>query len=183
MLRLWTAWIFLLAVQSCPEAIGQFDWPSPYGPDVPFYGERVVFVLVCFAFVAYIRRSGLTEGRVAMSALIAALLASPEPARYAYPAVMGWAQFTMALMLGLWAMKHPAGQRRLAAGVVAFNQLLAWMLFVYAQTGIGLVPVPTAALYWLHGWDAELAYALTGTLLMIWATRERKPPYRRSVHV
>jgi hypothetical protein len=169
--------------------IKQFDLPSPYGADVAFYGERVpnTATLGAFAVFIFFRFQSLPLREIgfalALSAIVATLLATPEPSRFAFPSVMAWAHFAVFLQLVCWRDGFVVPRHRLMAGVVALNQLLAFAIFVYAQTGIGLVPVPTAAFYWLHGWEGELAYALLGTLLMIWASWARPPASRGSSHV
>jgi hypothetical protein len=177
MTRIWAAWVLLVAAQITPGLVGQWDAPNPYGHGAPFFAERIPAVAVFGVLILYtlygFRRAWAPSitAAAAGSALVAALLATPEPSRFAYPAVMAWAQVTVFLHLVAWAASFDVRRYQTMAATVAGMQLLGVGLYVYAQTAIGVVPVPNAALYHLHGpWVASFPTFL-GTALLVWASR------------
>jgi hypothetical protein len=144
------------------------------------YGERVFYALACLALVFYIwgafhKTMGRLIGAAAAgSAVIAALLATPEVGRTSYPAVMAWAQAMMTFqLLPWWGGFLYAHQRRMAA-VIVLMQALALVAFICAQLGIGLTPAPDgepgSALFFLGmGW-LHMAWVSVGTALLAAAT-------------
>lgn len=176
---IWIAWALLVAAQTSTEAVGALDFPPIYG--TAWYGERSVFVAACGVFVAYLWRTGsgpkdLLAGAAPALSLAVAMLASPLASRLVFPSVMLIAQVFLAIQVFFWA-KSFTGRLQVGASVVALMQLVAVILFAYAQVAIGSEPVPAdgpiGAIAYLHGNLADLLPALIGTGLLAWATLRR----------
>jgi hypothetical protein len=173
--RIWLAFALIVASQNTFEATGELDWVSPVTGTM-YPGEWTVFALA-LGVVALFLWSGFERGprqdiagAVAFSACVAGFLASFEPVRHVRPLVCGWTVLAITGPAAVWAESFPPGLLRRMALVVAVFQGMCALLYVYAQSRIGIVPVPASALYYLHGPLADYLPTLIGTAALAAAT-------------
>lgn len=180
MLRIWLSFLLLVAAHNAERATGTLDWPSPYGGAM--YGERVPPLLGFLALVALVwsgpaRSAGLERASfAALAAFLSALAASPEPARYAFPAVRAVAEVMLLWQLVEWALAQDGARLRRMAAVVAAFQGLCLCLFAYAQTRMEIVPADegaAGALFHLHGPWADMWPTAVGAAALLVVTVRR----------
>jgi hypothetical protein len=178
MFRIWLAFTLIVVSQLSFEATGELDWRSPFTGEL-YPGEWTVFA-GALTTVAYFLWAGFERTRerdyasaLALSACMAAFLASFEPTRHVRPLVCGWAMVAITVQAAIWANSHPPGRlQRMAMAVAAF-QGICLLLYVYAQSSVELVALPeggASALFYLHGPLVNYLPTLIGTLMLVTAT-------------
>jgi hypothetical protein len=178
MFRVWLAFALIVASQLTFEATGELDWASPFTGEM-YPGEWTVFAGALTA-VAYFLWAGFERSprrdygsALALSACMAAFLASFEPTRHVRPLVFGWAMIAITAQAWIWADVYQLGRTRRMAMAVAVFQGLCLLLYVYAQSSVEFVALPdgpASALFYLHGSLVNYLPTLLGTLLLAAAT-------------